>query len=85
MAATPRALRGDQPSELDSGLAEAQRAVETRLDELRGRRDLARAPGASETDAFLARLDAGRRLVDCQLAIEAWLTEWRQSAAPERH
>jgi hypothetical protein len=85
MAAASRALRSDprdaDPAERDSDLAEACQTVETRLDELRGRRDLARALGSRGTDAFLAHLDAGRRLADCQLAIEEWLTDWREAAA----
>ena len=85
MAAASRAMCSDpcdaESCELASSLAAAHQAVETRIDELRGRRDLARAFGARGTDAFLAHVDAGRRLVTCQLAIEAWLTDWRQIAA----
>jgi len=72
------ALRGAEP-EPGSGLAEARAAVESQLDALRTRPDLARAAGARRTGEFLARLAASRRLVDSQLHVEAWLAEWRKA------
>jgi hypothetical protein len=75
MAASARALRGGAPG---SGLAEAQTALEARLVEIRGQPELARAAGAQRTDAFLAFVDSRRQLAARQLAIEAWLADWRR-------
>jgi hypothetical protein len=89
LATACRTLRGDLAgvdSDLpgvDSDLGEARRSVETQLDAIRGRRDLARAFDARATDDFLAQVDSGRHLAACQLAIEAWLADWRRAAGAE--
>jgi hypothetical protein len=72
------ALRGAE-LEPGSGLAEARAAVESQLDALRARPDLAGAAGARRTGEFLARLAASRRLVDSQLELEVWLAGWRRA------
>jgi len=82
IAAAARTLRGDPPG-VEASLGEARRAVETQRDELRGHRELARALGARGTDELLAHLDSARQLVACQLAIEAWLADWRRAAGAE--
>jgi hypothetical protein len=82
IAAAARTLRGDAAG-VDSSLGEARRAVETQRDALRGQRELARALGARGTDEFLAHRDSARQLVACQLAIEAWLADWRRTAGAE--
>jgi hypothetical protein len=85
VAAAARSLRGDPPgpSSMDASLGEARRAVETQRDALRGHPELARALGAHGTDELLAHLDSARQLVACQLAIEAWLADWRRAAGAE--
>jgi len=50
---------------------------------MRGRRELARAAGAQRTDAFLAYVDSRHQLAARQLAIEAWLADWRRAVAPD--
>ena len=80
MAASARALRGGTP-EPGTGLAEAQTAIEARLHEIRGQHGLARAAGTERTDAFLAYVDSRRQLAARQLAIEAWLADWRRDVA----
>jgi hypothetical protein len=77
MAASARALRVGTP-EPGTGLAEAQTALEARLAEIRGQRELARAAGAQRTDAFLVYVDSRHQLAARQLAIEAWLADWRR-------
>jgi hypothetical protein len=72
------ALRGGEPGP-GSGLAASRAAVESQLDALRARPDLARAAGARRTGESLARLAASRRLVASQLQLEAWLAEWREA------
>jgi hypothetical protein len=80
IAASAQVLRGGTP-EAGSRLAEAQTALEARLDEVRGRREIARAAGAQQLGAFLSYIDARRELVTRQLAIEAWLADWHRAAA----
>ncbi|MCH7812350.1 MAG: FUSC family protein, partial [Chloroflexi bacterium] len=78
IAASARVLRGGTP-EAGLCLAEAQTALEVRLDEVRGHREVARAAGPQQVDAFLSYVDARRELVARQLAIEAWLADWRRA------
>ena len=80
IAASAEVLR-DGPPEAGSRLAEAQTALEARLDEVRGDREIARAAGAQQLGAFLSYVDTRRELVTRQLAIEAWLADWRRAAA----
>jgi hypothetical protein len=80
IAASAQVLRGGAP-EAGSRLAEAQTALEARLDEVRGQREIARAAGAQQLGAFLSYVDARRELVARQLAIEAWLADWHRAAA----
>ena len=80
IAASAQALRGGTP-EAGSRLAEAQTALEARLDEIRGHREVARAAGARQVGAFLSYVDSRRELVARQLAIEAWLADWRRAVA----
>jgi len=83
LAAVAEALRGPAPGP-GSELEEARAAVEAQLDALRGEPDVARALGARPTDALLASLGARRLLVARQLAIEAWLADWKRSDQHER-
>jgi hypothetical protein len=80
IAASAEVLRGGAP-EAGSRLAEAQAALETRLDEVRSRREIARAAGAQQLGAFVSYVDARRELVTRQLAIEVWLADWHRDAA----
>jgi hypothetical protein len=75
-----RALRG-AVIEPDPALREAHSEVEACLDALRDRPDLARAAGASRSDAFLAALAEQRALSANHLAIETWLVAWRRAEA----
>ena len=75
-----RVLRGGAP-EAGSRLAEAQTVLEGQLDEVRSRREIARAAGAQRVGAFVSYADARRELVTRQLAIEAWLADWHRAAA----
>jgi hypothetical protein len=79
IAASAEVLRGGTP-EAGSRLAEAQTALEARLDEVRGYHEVARAAGARQVGAFVSYVDARRELVARQLAIEAWLADWRRAA-----
>ena len=72
-----RTLRGAAPV-LDSALDDARVAVEAAVDELRGRRDIPRSMGARRTDEFLSLLDSRRQRAARQLAVEAWLADWRR-------
>jgi hypothetical protein len=80
ITASAQVLRGGAP-EAGSRLAEAQTVLEARLDEVRGHREVARAAGTRQLGAFLSYIDARRKLVARQLAIEAWLADWRRAAA----
>jgi hypothetical protein len=80
IAASAEVLRGGTP-EAGSRLAEAQTALEARLDEVRGYHEVARAAGARQVGAFVSYVDARRELVARQLAIEAWLADWRRAVA----
>jgi hypothetical protein len=82
MAASARALRGGTP-EPGTGLAEVQASLEARLEEIRDQRELALAAGAQRTDAFLAYVDSHRQLAARQLAVEAWLADWRRAIAAD--
>jgi uncharacterized membrane protein YccC len=80
LVAVAEALRG-AAAEPGPGLREAHDAVEVQLDALRGDPDAARGLGARSTDALLASFDARRFLAARQLAIEAWLADWRAAEA----
>ncbi len=80
MAASAQALRGAAPAP-DPGLREAQAALEAQIAGVRGRTDVVRSLGAHRTSEFLATVAERRKLAAGQLAIEAWLTGWRQAVA----
>jgi len=64
----------------DSGLSEARDEVEARLEEIRGRQEIVRSLEPREVDDLLAGIEVQRHLVSSQLALEAWLTDWRRAA-----
>ncbi len=78
LQAVVAALRGDPP-ERGSGLAEARRVVEGRLDELRRRPSAVPELSDEQRRGLLVALDARRRLVFRQHAIEEWLADWRRA------
>ena len=82
MQAAAETLRGEAPAEAaSSALDAANRAVLACLDELRARPEPLPSITAEEREAFLVHLDSRRLLVDRQIAIEAWLADWRQAVA----
>jgi hypothetical protein len=74
------ALRGSGPAP-DSRLGEARAAVDAQIDSLRGRADLDSSLDPGRFGEILAQLAAGRRLVETQLQIEAWLADWQRAQA----
>jgi hypothetical protein len=66
-----------------SGLASARDAVEAILEELRTHSDLHPTLDTQQREAFVIQLSDRRRLVDRQLAIEAWLEDWRRACEIE--
>jgi hypothetical protein len=72
------ALRGSGPAP-DSRLGEARAAVDAQIDSLRGRADLDSSLDPGRFGEILAQLAAGRRLVESQLQLEAWLADWQRA------
>jgi hypothetical protein len=79
--ATADALRGS--AEGVASLAEARDLVEARIDELRGVVADGWTLDAEERATLLVRIDAIRCLSARQLAIEAWVADWRQAMDAE--
>jgi hypothetical protein len=79
MAATAQALRGAAPAP-GPGLRDTQASVDAQIDEVRDRTDVSRPPDPRRTAEFFAQVAASRRLVECQLQIEAWLADWHRAA-----
>jgi hypothetical protein len=80
MDAATRALRGAS-TEPDPRLRDAHAEVEAQLVELRSGTYADREIEARPTDEFLALIGESRTLVSSQLALEAWLAEWRAATA----
>jgi hypothetical protein len=78
--AATRALRGAS-TEPDPSLRDAHAEVEAQLALLRGGAYAARAIGTRPTEELLAVIGEGRARVASQLAIEAWLADWRAATA----
>jgi hypothetical protein len=76
MDAATRALRGT-PTEPDPQLRDAHAEVEAQLALLRSGTYADREIEARPTDELLALVGESRTLVASQLAIEAWLADWR--------
>jgi hypothetical protein len=80
LQATIDVLRGN-PAHGDSGLAAAHQALEARLEDLRSQPGAIPELGADERRRLLVELDARRRLIFRQRAIEDWLADWRAAEA----
>jgi hypothetical protein len=82
MQASPEVMQGTAVNE-SSELAAAQEEVEQRLQELApDPQSLRRFPDANER-RFLVELDARRKLVARQRAIEDWFAEWQEGREAE--
>ena len=71
------ALRGsERPA---TSLAQARDRMEAHVDDVRREIAAGWAPDAEEGASVLVRIDAARRLCARQLAVKAWLADWRQA------